>query len=423
MANAAPHGSVVPRWQRRLLPGALLAEAERTGDESGAGAPRRSLLDWLVDIAAFMFAVALGLAVLLSTWSQHATAIAVLDVVCGSLACLALWVRRSHPWVVGVAVISVSAFSALAAGAALVSVYTVAVQCSLRRVAGITALSLAASAIYAGLYGKNGSYNFGNLLVGVLFIGVTIGWGLFARARRELVVSLNDRARRVEATQRERVEQARRAERTSIAREMHDVLAHRLSLLSVHAGALEFRPDAPPEEIERAAGVIRDSAHAALEELREVIGLLREMDADGDEGPEPPQPTLADLPALVDESRDAGMEVRLKLELEQSETIPTAIGRTVYRVVQEGLTNARKHAPGSLVDVEIGRDPDGQLTAAVVSRPRVGTMTAQAAAPPPGTGSGLVGLAERVSLAGGQLAHGYTFGGGYAVRAVLPPAP
>jgi signal transduction histidine kinase len=191
----------------------------------------------------------------------------------------------------------------------------------------------------------------------------------------------------------------------------------------VHAGALEFRPDAPPEEIERAAGVIRDSAHAALEELREVIGLLREMDADGDEGPEPPQPTLADLPALVDESRDAGMEVRLKLELEQSETIPTAIGRTVYRVVQEGLTNARKHAPGSLVDVEIGRDPNGQLTAAVVSRPRVGAMTAQAAAPPPGTGSGLVGLAERVSLAGGQLAHGYTFGGGYAVRATLPPAP
>jgi signal transduction histidine kinase len=87
--------------------------------------------------------------------------------------------------------------------------------------------------------------------------------------------------------------------------------------------------------------------------LREVIGLLREMHAESDEGPEPPQPTLADVPALVDESRDAGMEVRLKFELDQSEAVPVAVGRTVFRVVQEGLTNVRKHAPGSLVDVEM----------------------------------------------------------------------
>jgi signal transduction histidine kinase len=423
MANAAPHSSVVPRWQRSLLSAALLAEAERTDDESGTRAAGRSLLDWVVDIAAFVFAVGVGLAVLISTWSEHGQVVAVLDAICGSLACLALWVRRSRPWVVGVTVIGVSAFSSMAAGAALIAAYTVAVHCSLRRLMGIAVLSLCASAIYASLYVKgSGSYSFGNLLVGVLFTGLAIGWGLFARARRELVVSLNDRARRVEAEQRDRVEQARRAERTLIAREMHDVLAHRLSLLSVHAGALEFRPDAPAEEIERAAGVIRDSAHAALQELREVIGLLRELDPESDEGPEPPQPTLAEVPALVDESREAGMEVRLKVELDKPEAVGAAAGRTVFRVVQEGLTNARKHAPGSLVDVEIAGDSSGQLTAAVVTRPRVGTSVGQAAAPLPGTGSGLVGLAERVTLAGGRLAHGHTVGGGYALRATLPPA-
>jgi signal transduction histidine kinase len=423
--GTASHPSVVPRWQRSLLPGALLAETRADFASMPPGAPRRSLLDWVVDVAGFALAVAVGALILISTWSRHADAIAGLDAVCGSLACLALWVRRSHPLAVGLFAIAVSAFSAMAAGAALIAAYNVAVHGSLRATAWIAALSLLASAIFAGLYVQGGgSYDFGSLGIGVLFIGVAIGWGLFARARRELVLSLNDRARRVEAEQRDRVRQARSAERTLIAREMHDVLAHRLSLLSVHAGALEFRPDAPPEEIERAAGVIRDSAHAALQELRQVIGLLREPDASADgEATEPPQPTLADVPALVEESRDAGMKVRLKLELEEADAVPTAVGRTVYRIVQEGLTNARKHAAASVVDVEIAGDPAGPVTAAVVSRPLVGTAAPPSDAWVPGTATGLIGLAERVSIAGGRLTHGPTTGGGYALRATLPRSP
>ena len=124
---------------------------------------------------------------------------------------------------------------------------------------------------------------------------------MFVRARRQLVLSLRERADRAEAEQQMRVEQARPHERARIAREMHDVLAHRISLLSMHAGALEFRPDAPPEEIARAAGIIRASAHQALEDLREVIGVLREEPADGD--PERPQPTLANLPGACSTSR------------------------------------------------------------------------------------------------------------------------
>ena len=114
---------------------------------------------------------------------------------------------------------------------------------------------------------------------------VVIGWGLFVRARRELIDSLRERAERAEAEQRRRLEQAREAERRRIAREMHDVLAHRVTLLSLHAGALEFRPDAPPEEIAEAAGVIRASAHAALQELREVIGVLRDGSRGGHRAP------------------------------------------------------------------------------------------------------------------------------------------
>ena len=114
---------------------------------------------------------------------------------------------------------------------------------------------------------------------------------MFVRARRQLVLSLRERADRAEAEQQLHVEQARQQERARIAREMHDVLAHRISLLSMHAGALEFRPDAPPEEVARAAGIVRASAHQALQDLREVIGVLREEPAVNG-GPERPQPTL-----------------------------------------------------------------------------------------------------------------------------------
>src|SRR6185369_8323313 len=120
---------------------------------------------------------------------------------------------------------------------------------------------------------------------------VVVAWGMFRRSRRQ---AQRERERRAGAEEQLRVEQIRHAERTRIAREMHDVLAHRISLLSLHAGALEFRPDAAPEEIASAAAVIRASAHQALEDLRAVIGLLRDgMPA---EAPQPPQPTLAALP-------------------------------------------------------------------------------------------------------------------------------
>ena len=194
---------------------------------------------------------------------------------------------------------------------------------------------------------------------------------------------------------------------------MHDVLAHRLSLLSVHAGALEFRPDAPAEEVAEAAGVIRESARAALDELRGVIGVLRE---DGGESlTQPPQPTLADLAALVEESRAAGMRITARIELGDAAP-PAAVGRTAYRIAQEGLTNARKHAPGAAVTLTV-HAPDGDLQVEVRS---LAPVAVAAGSPLPGAGTGLIGLAERVTLAGGELEHGVDPDGAFVLRARLP---
>ena len=204
---------------------------------------------------------------------------------------------------------------------------------------------------------------------------------------------------------------------------MHDVLAHRLSLLSLHAGALQLRSEtAAPEEITRAAEVIRDSAYQALEDLREIIGMLR---ADrvrpdrSDQAPERPQPTLDDLPDLVDQSRRAGMRVALDCQVDQPAAAPTAVGRSAYRIVQEGLTNARKHAGDAEVSVAV-RGAAGDGLTVEIRNPCPVSANAAPAPAIPGGGSGLIGLTERASLAGGWLEHGPTAAGDFRLWAWLP---
>jgi len=209
--------------------------------------------------------------------------------------------------------------------------------------------------------------------------------------------------------------------RTRLAREMHDVLGHRLSLLSLEAGALELWPDASPAEIARAAGVIRSSAHGALEDLREVIGVLRAVPAgDGraDGVPEPPQPTLADVPSLIDESQKAGMQVRLECEVTDLGVVPEAVvGHTAFRIVQEGLRIARKHADRAAVSVAVrGAAADG-LTVEIRNPWPVGIARTT---PIPGAGMGIIGLAERTALTGGRLEHGRTAEGEFRLWAWLP---
>jgi signal transduction histidine kinase len=147
-----------------------------------------------------------------------------------------------------------------------------------------------------------------------------------------------------------------------------------------------------------------------------VIGVLR--DGTDDDAPERPQPTLADIPYLVEESRQAGMHVTLQFTLADVEDgLPLSVGRTAYRIVQEGLTNARKHAPGAAVTVVMEGNPGDGLTIEIHSRWPIGVRTTTDI---PGSGQGLVGLAERTELAGGRLDHGRTLNGDFRLGAWLP---
>ncbi len=403
----------IDRAYRSLLPAVLTYDPELDGPR---GRVRRTTRDWLVDIGVFLFAILLGLSVFaiavedgyVPTESRQA-----LDLAIGIVAVLAVWLRRRWPVGLALGMLLIGMVSASSAGAAVVALFTVAVHRRFPTVLVITLLNLATIPIYYGLV-VDARLNFWiEVTIATLLTLVIVAWGVIVRARRQLVLSLRERAKRAEAEQQLRVEQARHQERERIAREMHDVLAHRLSLLSVHAGALEFRPGAPADEVARAAGVIRDSAHQALQDLREVIWVLRGEPAGAPTGPDRPQPTFADLSDLVAESLAAGAEVRLVNGVDDSATVPANVGRNAYRIVQEGLTNARKHAPGSAVSVRLYGGAGEGL------RIEIRNPAAKEAASIPGAGAGLVGLGERVNLAGGRLRHGRA-GGEFRLSVWLP---
>jgi signal transduction histidine kinase len=247
----------------------------------------------------------------------------------------------------------------------------------------------------------------------LLTLGLPMAVGAFIGARRDLLASLRARAEQAETALALRADQARLAERTRIAQEMHDVLAHRISLIGLHAGGLEVRPDAGPEVVERSAALIRQTARSALEDLRGVLGVLR-TDTTQVGVDLAPQPQLRDVPRLVASSSAAGVGVTLVDELPGAE-VPEVMGRTVYRVVQEALTNVHKHARDAAATVRLTGGPGEGLVVEVVN---VRPVSAEALLP--GAGVGLVGLRERVELAGGTLDAGPTPAGGWQVRAWFP---
>jgi len=249
---------------------------------------------------------------------------------------------------------------------------------------------------------------------GFLVVGILVATGYAMGSQRDLVDSYRERALTAEREQRARVAQAQAAERTRIAREMHDVLAHRISLVAMHAGALGYRADLSAEEQAGAAKSIEENAHRALSDLRAVLGVLRDPSQPVDAVPERPQPGLGDVAALVAEEQAGGMRVQLVDRVEGE--VPAGTGRTAYRIVQEALTNARKHAPGTAVSVEVAGSPADGLVIAV----RNAAPVARRGPDLPASGLGLIGLAERAALAGGRISHGTDAGGGYAVRAWIP---
>ncbi|WP_407916206.1 sensor histidine kinase [Kitasatospora sp. NE20-6] len=258
------------------------------------------------------------------------------------------------------------------------------------------------------------------VLAALVAVGLTVPpvvTGLYVGARRRLVESLKDRAHGLEAElgllaeqASERARRARLEERTRIAREMHDVVAHRVSLMVVHAGALERVVAKDPEKAQASARLMGEVGRQALDELREILGVLRMS--------EPPAPAdaagLAELAGLVEQSRAAGMAVSLTVSGERRRYREEA-EQTAYRVVQEGLTNAHKHAGGAQVSVLLAFVPNGVRLAVVNTCPGECEPVAL-----PGGGNGLVGMRERVVALGGSFEAGPEPGGGFRVEAVLP---
>ncbi len=295
---------------------------------------------------------------------------------------------------IAVVVNVLAAVSGSASGPAVLASASVATRRRWKEMAVVGSVGFAGAQFFAVSQPGNSSDPFWlNLSVNIIATAAIFGWGMYIGSRRELMWTLRHRAETAESEQEFRVAQARANERARIAREMHDVLAHRISQVSMHAGALAFREDLTPEQVHISATVIRDKAHEALTDLRGVLGVLR-----GEDG-EPalaPQPTYADLGQLVAEARESGLNLAFYDRVSDSDEVPDAAGRTLYRIVQEGITNARKHAPRSLLTVELGGSPDDGLD--VVMRNPFGFGSAT-----PGSGLGLVGLTERAELRGGRL--------------------
>ncbi|PRY16943.1 sensor histidine kinase [Kineococcus rhizosphaerae] len=328
---------------------------------------------------------------------------------------VALWWRRSHPvllCVVSLAVAFVLGFD----GALYWALITLAVRRRDRLLVLTSGVAVVASVASSSRTTVDGLAV--AITTGLIGVALCVFVGAFVGARRDLVTSLRERAERAEHEQVLRAEQARLAERTRIAREMHDVLAHRISLVALHAGGLEVRPDVGADQVEATAATIRETARTALEDLRRVLGVLRApstVSAASSAAELAPQPTLVDVRRLVESTREAGVSAEFRTDVPVHADVPAELGRTVYRIVQEALTNVHKHAPSAATVVTVSGEVGREMLVSVVNARPSGVSAGL-----PGAGSGLVGLSERVGLADGTLTSGPEPGGGFAVRARLP---
>ncbi|CAI9408827.1 sensor histidine kinase [Nocardioides sp. T2.26MG-1] len=318
------------------------------------------------------------------------------DILLGIGAYVLVFYRRRHPLAVALALSLVGGVSGVAAGPAVLASVSVATHRRWRQLVVVGSVGFACAQLYSTLTAGPEDPPWIILIANAVATAGILGWGMYIGSRRELIWTLRNRAERAEAEQELRVAQARGNEQARIAREMHDVLAHRISQISMHAGALAFREDLDADEMRSSAAVIQEKAHEALTDLRGVLGVLRD-DATGARL-RGPQPTYDDLHALVEEARESGLRVDLQ-DLVEGEP-PAAVGRTVYRIVQEGLTNARKHAPGAVVTVTVSGTPEAGLDVLMRNPIGFGRTTT------PGAGLGLVGLTERAELRGGRLEAG-----------------
>ncbi|MFE0255999.1 sensor histidine kinase [Streptomyces sp. NPDC059010] len=284
----------------------------------------------------------------------------------------------------------------------------------------VLALSALVTYVLQGLWGA-GAYQPTGVLAIILF-AVVVVLGIALRGRREARAELG---RQTTITAEERARRTLLEERSRIARELHDVVAHHMSVISIQAQVAPHLVENPSEELRTNLAGIRQNALDALTELRRVLGVLRSENPEGPDdpyglgepgtgtAPDAPQPMLDRLDALIENTRAAGLDVVTDIRGE-AQQYPTGVELSAYRIIQEALSNALRHAPGSEVRVEVSHDFHGLHLGVVNSRPQ------RPVPPSAGAGHGLLGMRERAAMLGGHLTAAPTQHGGFAVSAFLP---
>ncbi|MEH0974720.1 histidine kinase [Micromonospora sp. CPCC 205546] len=350
----------------------------------------------------------------------------------GAAMAVALLFRRAHPSAVALVVAALALVQVVAGWgplafdvAVLIALYSVVKYADRLRDGILAGIGAAVGVVLAGLQTQGVIAWWATAIYYGLVTGAVWLVALNVRTRRLYVLSLEERAATLE---REREAEARAAvagERTRIARELHDVVAHSMAVMIVQADGARFMLDRDPEMARQAVKVVADTGRQALEEMRRLVGVLREPTAPAAAGgpdgagagadPAHRRLALAELPTLLDRFRAAGLRARHAVTGEPA-PMPPGLELTVYRVVQEGLTNALKHAGvGADVEVTVAHAGDAVVVRVVDDgrgRPPVG--------PAPSGGHGLLGMRERVGVYDGSLTAGPRRGGGWQVEARLP---
>jgi signal transduction histidine kinase len=300
--------------------------------------------------------------------------------------------------------------SVLSFDCAIIAAYSAGAHARQRHAVAALAVLLAANLVDAlGAPGNRA----GDLALGVLVFSL-VPWlvGQALRRERQRTATMHELATQLEAEREARARDAVAAERGRIARELHDIVAHAISVIAVQADAASKLLRHDPARAQEPLATVQATARSALAEMRQLVGLLRESDSDA--APLEPQPGITDLQRLLEEVRQSGLPVELEIA-GVARPLSPSLDLTAYRIVQEALTNVRKHAGAAQAHVCIRYEHD-----AVEIEIR---DTGRGGDPSRNGGHGLIGIRERVSLLGGQVATGAGSDGGFAVHARLPTEP
>ncbi|MFG3317239.1 sensor histidine kinase [Streptomyces sp. NPDC048171] len=353
------------------------------------------------------------------TWSLRTPA--VLSLVLIAVGAAALAFRRRAPLVVLGVTGSVSVVESITGDprapvvmSAVIALYTVAASTDRPTTWRVGLLTMTVLTGAAMLFGPLPWYAQENLAV-FAWTGIGASAGDAVRSRRAFVQAIRDRAEKAERTREEEARRRVAEERLRIARDLHDVVAHHIALVNVQAGVASHVMDKRPDQAKEALAHVRDASRSALDELRATVGLLRQT---GDpEAPTEPAPGLDRLDELVGTFHHAGLSVEVA-RADQGTELPAAVDLAAYRIIQEALTNVRKHA-GQRAKAEVSVVRVGPNIEVTVLDDGTGDGTGDGTAPDSG-GHGLLGMRERVTAVRGTLTTGPRYGGGFRVHAILP---